>query len=184
MIAAPFLNLRLSHPPLPRHAFVNQRLAVRREHGDLRFDARDDAFQFTEFFVEVSTDRFLFGAWGQRNGKLAAVTPLDADKFRSWLKGDKATNCGRGLAENSARSIVKNAQRIVGAAVKGQRIVENPFAGHSTAIIERPDRLPFVDQDTIRRDLAAVPHAEWRAVVSLCRFGGLRSMALTLSFTP
>ena len=34
--------------------------------------------------------------------KLAAVTPLDADKFRSWLKGDKATKSGMGLAENSA----------------------------------------------------------------------------------
>ncbi len=114
--------------------------------------------------------------------KLAAVTPLDADKFRSWLKGDKATNCGMGLAENSARSIVKNAKLIFGAAVKGKLIVENPFAGHSTAIIERPDRLQFVDQDTIRRVLAACPNAEWRAVVSLCRFGGLRcpSEVLTL----
>ena len=114
--------------------------------------------------------------------KLAAVTPLDADKFRSWLKGDKATNCGMGLAENSARSIVKNAKLIFGAAVKGKLIVENPFAGHSTAIIERPDRLQFVDLETIDRVLKACPNAEWRAIVSLCRFAGLRcpSEVLTL----
>lgn len=114
--------------------------------------------------------------------QLADVTPLDADKFRSWLKGDKATKSGAGLCENSVRSIVKNAKLIFGAAVKGRLIVENPFAGHSTAIIERPDRLQFVDQDTIRRVLAACPNAEWRAIVSLCRFGGLRcpSEVLTL----
>ena len=106
--------------------------------------------------------------------KLAAVTPLDADKFRSWLKGDKATRSGAGLAENSARSIVKNAKLIFGAAVKGKLIVENPFAGHSTAIIERPDRLQFVDLETIDRVLKECPNSEWRVIVSLCRFAGLR----------
>ena len=105
---------------------------------------------------------------------LSAVTPLDADRFRSWLKGDKKTKSGMGLAENSARSIVKNAKLIFGAAVKGKLIVENPFAGHSTAIIERPDRLQFVDLDTIDRVLKSCPSSEWRVIVSLCRFAGLR----------
>jgi len=114
--------------------------------------------------------------------KLVDVTPLDADKFRSWLKGDKVSKSGLGLNENSARSIVKNAKLIFGAAVKGKLIVENPFAGHSTAIIERPDRLQFVDRDTIQAVLKACPNPEWRAIVSLCRFGGLRcpSEVLTL----
>ena len=106
--------------------------------------------------------------------KLAAVTPLDADKFRSWLKGDKKTKSGMGLNENSARSIVKNAKLIFGAAVKGKLLVENPFAGHSTAIIERPDRLQFVELETIDRVLKSCPNSEWRAIVALCRFAGLR----------
>ena len=93
--------------------------------------------------------------------KLARVTPLSADKFRSWLKGDKASGSGAGLAENSARSIVKNAMLIFGAAVKGKLIAENPFDGHSTAIIERPDRMQFVDHDTIERVLQVCPNAEW-----------------------
>ena len=114
--------------------------------------------------------------------KLANVTPLDADKFRSWLKGDKASGSGAGLAENSARSIVKNAKLIFGAAVKGKLIAENPFDGHSTAIIERPDRMQFVDRDTIEQVLQVCPNAEWRAILVLCRFGGLRcpSEVLTL----
>ena len=116
---------------------------------------------------------------------LSSITALDSDRFRSWLKGDKKTKRGRGLSENSARSIVKNAKLIFGAAVKGRLIAENPFVGHSTAIIERPDRLEFVKRETINRVLASCPNAEWRAIVSLCRFGGLRcpSEVLTLRWS-
>ena len=80
-----------------------------------------------------------------RQSRLSAVTALDADKLRSWLKGDKKTKSGMGLNGNSARSIVKSAKRIFGAAVRGKLLVENPSAGHSTAIIERPDRVQLVD---------------------------------------
>lgn len=55
---------------------------------------------------------------------LARMTTLDADRFRSWLKGDKQTKRGMGLNENSVRSIVKNTKLIFGAAVKGRLLIE------------------------------------------------------------
>ncbi|MDB5344372.1 MAG: hypothetical protein JWP89_2749 [Schlesneria sp.] len=98
---------------------------------------------------------------------LSAITALDADRFRSGCKGDK-------LSENYTRTLVKNAKLIFGAAVKGKVISENPFAGHKTTVYSRPERMEFIDLESSRKVLAACPSAEWKAIFSLCRFGGLR----------
>ncbi len=103
-----------------------------------------------------------------KSKKLQAVTPLDAKQFRSWLKGVQK------LAENTCRTHIKNSKLIFGAAKEGKLIEENPFAGHSTALIDRKDRMVFVDRETTERVLAACTTDRWRAIVSLCRYGGLR----------
>ena len=58
--------------------------------------------------------------------------------------------------------------------MKGRLIETNPFAGHKTNVMPNRERMVFVDGDTIDRVLKACPSAKWRAIVSLCRFGGLR----------
>jgi len=99
--------------------------------------------------------------------ELASITALDADQFRASCKGSK-------MSENYTRTIIKNAKLFFAAAVKGKLIQENPFQGHKTSVFSRLERMEFVDQETIQRVLKACPNAEWKAIVSLCRFGGLR----------
>ena len=120
-------------------------------------------------------------AYFDANTFLASVTPLDADRFRSWLKGDKQTKGGMGLNENSVRSIVKNAKLIFGAAVKGRLLIENPFHGHKTAVSANKERQEFISRETFERVLQACPSSKWRAIASLCRFGGLRCPSEVLS---
>ena len=114
--------------------------------------------------------------------RLVDVTPLDADRFRSWLKnGTKGEGAKTELSENYTRTLVKNAKLIFGAAMKGRLIVSNPFAGHKTNVTSNRERMVFVDHETIQRVLDACPSAKWRAIVSLCRFGGLRCPSEVLS---
>lgn len=107
--------------------------------------------------------------------QLDSITALDADRFRANCKGGE-------MSENYTRTVVKNAKLFFAAAVKGKHITENPFAGHKTGLISRPERMEFVDLETSRKVLAACPNAEWKAIFALCRFGGLRcpSEVLTL----
>ena len=98
---------------------------------------------------------------------LADITPHDADQFRSWLSS-------KGKAENTTRGHLKNAKLRFGAAVKARLIVENPFKGISSQLVKRPDRMAFVDRVTIQKVLDACPPTRWKAIVVLCRFGGLR----------
>ena len=60
---------------------------------------------------------------------LADVTPHDADQFRSWMKSTKKH------AENTTRGHLKNSKLIFGAAVRARLIVENPFKGISTQLV-------------------------------------------------
>ncbi len=98
---------------------------------------------------------------------LADITPHDADQFRSWLSS-------KGKAENTTRGHLKNAKLFFGAAVKARLIVENPFKGISSQLVKRPDRMAFVDRATVQKVLDACPTTRWKAIVVLCRFGGLR----------
>ena len=98
---------------------------------------------------------------------LADITPHDADQFRSWLSS-------KGKAENTTRGHLKNCKLFFGAAVKARLIVENPFKGISSQLVKRPDRMAFVDRATVQQVLDACPTTRWKAIVVLCRFGGLR----------
>ena len=105
---------------------------------------------------------------------LADVTPHDTDQFRSWLKGTKKTAAKKPLAENTVRGHLKNAKLFFGTAVKARLIAENPFKGISSQLVKRPDRMSFVDRETIQRVLDACPTTRWKAIVVLCRYAGLR----------
>jgi integrase len=69
---------------------------------------------------------------------------------------------------------LKNSKLIFGAAVRARLIGENPFKGISTQLVKRPDRMAFIDRATIHKVLDACPSVRWKAIVVLCRFGGLR----------
>ena len=108
--------------------------------------------------------RCLVGFFG-KDKSLADITPHDADQFRSWLKGTKKH------PENTARGYLKNFKLFFGAAVKAKLTVENLFKGLSSQLVRRPDRMAFVERDTINRILAVCPTSRWKAIVDLCRFG-------------
>ena len=105
---------------------------------------------------------------------LADITAHDADQFSSWLKGTRKTKSQKPMAENTVRGHLKNSKLFFGAAVKARLIAENPFKGISSQLVKRPERMAFVDRETIQKVLDACHTTRWKAIVVLCRYAGLR----------
>lgn len=59
-------------------------------------------------------------------------------------------------------------------AIRRKLIDSNPFDGVGRGSTANPDRQRFIDQATIAKVIDACPNAEWRLLVALSRFAGLR----------
>lgn len=99
---------------------------------------------------------------------LRKITSADADRWWTWLMGD------RGLSEATSRKSVQLARQFTKAARRHGVMDTDPF-GHLTGTVRsNPDRKRFIEQATIERVLGECPDAEWRLIVALARYGGLR----------
>ena len=56
----------------------------------------------------------------------------------------------------------------------------NSFEGISCTVSGNPERIHFVDLDTIKKVIDACSDYEWRLLIALARFGGLRCPSETL----
>lgn len=105
---------------------------------------------------------------------LRLLTPGDADDFRSYLLRSKAEG-GAGLSENTARRRGRMAKQFLRVAVRKGMIRENPFADLGGMVRGNKARSYFVTIDETSKVIEACPDAEWRLIVALSRFGGLRT---------
>ncbi len=99
---------------------------------------------------------------------LEAIVPAEADDFRRWLVTDQqlspatvARRCGL------ARTFFRDA-------VRRKLIDDNPFDGVGGGPKNNRARSRFIDRATIARVIEKCPNSEWRCLVALSRFGGLR----------
>ena len=66
------------------------------------------------------------------------------------------------------------ARSIWRAAVRWKLASENPFAGIKAGHQSNDSRKRFIPQEVIEQAIAEAPDAEWRAIIALLRYGGLR----------
>jgi integrase len=104
-----------------------------------------------------------FGA----NKNLGDITPADADAFLVYMRGEKYANATTGRT-------VKRAKQFFRAAVRKKIIRENPFENVKPPSQTNPSRKFFVTQQAVAAVLDACPDVEWRLIVALSRYGGLR----------
>lgn len=98
---------------------------------------------------------------------LRNITEADAEEFyRSQL--------AEGLAMNTVRRTCGRAKQFLRYAVRKRLILSNPFTDLKTTVGGNPERTFFVTLDMALKVLDACPDAEWRLIVALCRWGGLR----------
>jgi len=113
--------------------------------------------------------------------KLRTVTAADAKDWERWMRqGPGRVNryvekqADEGLAVNTIRKRVQVAKQFFADAVESELIDRNPFAQMKGAVRANRERDFFVTRDVIQRVLDACPNAEWRLLVALARYGGLR----------
>ena len=115
--------------------------------------------------------------WGQTRRNLldhfGPAKPLreinrgDAEEWRLRLVGE-------GLADTTVRKRSGFAKQFFAFAVKKNLVPANPFAELKSASTGNPKRFHFVTREQAAAVLEACPDADWRLIVALARFGGLR----------
>ncbi len=103
----------------------------------------------------------------ENNRRLKDITKGEAKQWTRYL-------LNRGLAEATVRRSTGMARQFFKEALELKLITTNPFAGLKAVVRGNPSRLCFVDGDTIAKVIEACPNAEWRLLVGLARYGGLR----------
>ncbi|MCI0631527.1 MAG: tyrosine-type recombinase/integrase [Phycisphaerales bacterium] len=98
---------------------------------------------------------------------LKAITPSHADE---WHKAITEME----LAPATVSKRVRVAKAIFHKAVKWGLIASNPFADLRAGTQSNPDRAFYVERATIKAILAACPDDEWRAIIAIVRYAGLR----------
>jgi integrase len=99
---------------------------------------------------------------------LRDVTPADADDWRAWL-----TNHQKLSPATVSRRIIA-ARSMWAKAIRWKVAAENPLTGITAGHQCNEARKVFVPREAIERVIAEAPDAEWRALIALSRYGGLR----------
>jgi integrase len=135
---------------------------------------RSDVKPNTRRNLEAARSRLVeyFG----RDKSLRDITPGDADAWLLWLREK--------YASGTAGRTVKRAKQFFRAAARSRLVSENPFADVKPPTQVNESRKHFVTREVIFQVIDACPDAEWRLLIALSRFGGLRcpSEHLTLEW--
>ena len=107
---------------------------------------------------------------------LMSVTPLDCDKWRQSMRDAK-------LADATVAKRVKTARQIFKQAIRWKMVGENPLAEVKAGATTNRSRMFFVSREDVDKVLAACPDAEWRLIVSLSRYGGVRCPSEVMPLT-
>ncbi len=105
---------------------------------------------------------------------LHTITPGDADDWALFLQHE-------GLAENTIRRASGIARQFFKVAIRHKLITDNPFQDLKASIVANAGRYYFLTPEDTLLLLDACPSAEWRLIIALARFAGLRTPSETFA---
>lgn len=102
------------------------------------------------------------------------ITEGDADDFRRYLLGELPSEASVNRRCGMAKTFFRTA-------VRHRLIASNPFQDLDASIKGNASKQRFIDRATIDRIIEFAPDAEWRLLIALARYGGLRIPSEALS---
>ena len=107
---------------------------------------------------------------------LTEITAGDCDDWKAHqeAKGHAPATIGRN---------VKRARQYFQGAVRKRLLAENPMQDVKAPAQVNTARAFYVSCEVTERIIAAAPDAEWRLIVALARYGGLRTPSKTFALT-
>ena len=100
------------------------------------------------------------------NRRVTSVSVRDADLWRAYL-------VELGLATATVNKRVRNAKMLFQDAVRNGWIASSPFEDLKAPVIASAHK-QFIDKKTIANVLEQAPDTQWRLLIALARYGGLR----------
>ncbi len=142
-------------------AFVESFLAARPEYKPLTIDNVNQA------------RHYLIEHFGNRD--MRTITAADAEDFRLSLVKS-------GLAEATYRRHLGRCRQLFKAAIKRGIVKgQNPFDDMAVTARANKERQRFVSRADVDKLIAAAPDAQWRLIIALSRYGGIRTPSETLA---
>lgn len=108
------------------------------------------------------------------NLSIKSMTAGDAKGFRAYL-------IGKGKAENTVRKICGVSKTFLNLAIDKELIAKNPFNGVPTAFVPTRDRHRYITKEETESVIAQAPDDEWKLIIALARYGGLRTPSETFA---
>ncbi len=161
-LAAVKLLPQRSHATVNLHDFIT-----------LYIDGRTDIKQATRIGLLQAQTRLVdfFG----KGIDLRQFTQADADRWVIHLRAK--------YAEATAARTIKRARQFFTAAKRAKKIQDNPFDGIKPGRMENPEKHYFLSAGDTAKILDQCPSPHWRAIVALCRWGGLRCPSEVVELT-
>lgn len=100
--------------------------------------------------------------------RMESITPAEADDFRRWLEVSQE------LAPATIGKRIEWSDAFFRDALRRKLIRENPFVEVKRPKATNPERQRYIDRATIAKVIDACPSAEWRLLVAMSRYIGLR----------
>lgn len=158
LVRVGLIEAEAASTPTTLRAFLDSYADMR---GDVKESTREQFRQAARTILEFFGD----------GCRIDSITAGDAEEFRAWMVGKRKAR----LAENTARRTCARAKQFFAHAVYKGMIPKNPFAVlKRLQVTGNRNRQQFVTRDVIEKVLKACPSDDWRLLVLLCRFGGLR----------
>ncbi|MDP1563937.1 MAG: phage integrase SAM-like domain-containing protein, partial [Pirellulaceae bacterium] len=105
---------------------------------------------------------------------LKEISVEDAAGFRAWLTEE-------GYAQATIAGHIKKSKQFFSEAVKVGAIKQNPFESVDAGTQHNDERSLYVTAETIEKVIAKAPDAQWRLIIALSRYAGLRCPSETLA---
>lgn len=105
---------------------------------------------------------------------IRTITNEDADAWRSAVVAGKLSVNDKTPAPATVSKRVQTARLLFRKAIRWKLITDNPFADMKAGKQHNPARQCYIDEATIEKVIAACPDPEWRLIVALSRYAGLR----------
>jgi integrase len=118
--------------------------------------------------------KYLTGFFGDGR-ELRTISQADADRFGFHMKGK--------FAEATAARVIKHARQFFTAALRADLVAADPFRKVKSGSMENRERMHFVSRADTEKLIAAAPDHQWRLLIALARYGGLRTPSEPLALT-
>lgn len=112
--------------------------------------------------------------------RLGEITAFNAEEWRNWLtregnrRGCKPKETGQPMAEDTVRKHCSVASQFFEAAIEGGLLTKNPFAKIPKSSQGNVSRQFFVSQAVAEKCIEEAPSVDWRTIIALARYGGVR----------